>query len=92
LPSVNHFENRYKQSLGKLELDKNWQRMIDNELLENGIKWLMIEKTHCQEILKLPLHHRDPFDRLLIAQARVEDLSILTVDKNIKMYDVSTVW
>jgi PIN domain nuclease of toxin-antitoxin system len=89
---ASYWEICIKQSLGKLELATNWKQIIDNELLENGIKWLMIEQTHCQEILNLPLHHRDPFDRLLIAQAKVESLSILTIDEAFKSYDVITVW
>jgi PIN domain nuclease of toxin-antitoxin system len=89
---ASYWEMCIKQSLGKLELSKNWQKMFDDELLHNGIKWLGIEKTHCQEILELPFHHKDPFDRLLIAQARVENFSMLTVDENIHLYDVETIW
>jgi PIN domain nuclease of toxin-antitoxin system len=48
-----------KQGLGKRELAKNWQKIFDDELLHNGIKWPGIEKTHCQEILGLPVHNQD---------------------------------
>ncbi len=92
LSMVSYWEICIKQSLAKLELSKNWQKTFDDELLHNGIKWLNIEKTHCQEILDLPFHHKDPFDRLLIAQARVENFSILSFDKNVSLYDVETIW
>jgi PIN domain nuclease of toxin-antitoxin system len=89
---VSYWEICIKQNLGKLELAKHWQRVIENELLENGVTWLDIEKVHCEGILKLPTHHRDLFDRLLIAQAQVESMAILTVDETIQKYKVKTIW
>jgi PIN domain nuclease of toxin-antitoxin system len=52
----------------------------------------MIEKAHCQRLLELPLLHDDPFDRLLIAQALDEGLTLLTADRKIQQYRVATIW
>ena len=70
---------------------------IDEELAINGITWLPIEKSHCLELMALPrpaqvAGHRDPFDRLLIAQARAEGLSVLSADPNFGRYDVAVLW
>jgi PIN domain nuclease of toxin-antitoxin system len=58
----------------------------------NDIRWLPIEKAHCQAIIALPWIHRDPFDRLLIGQALHEGMTILTADEQIQQYDVTTIW
>lgn len=58
----------------------------------NDIRWLPIEPRHCQAVLELSHHHRDPFDRLLIAQARVEGLTLLSADPNLGRYGVPVVW
>ena len=89
---ASYWELCIKAGLGKLELAKNWQKTLDDELLENGIKWLAIEKAHCDGIMKLPFLHRDPFDRLLVAQAQVETMTLLTADENIQKYKVKTIW
>jgi PIN domain nuclease of toxin-antitoxin system len=89
---ASYWEICIKQSLGKLELTKNWREVIDRELSENSVVWLLIEKAHCEGLLKLPLQHRDPFDRLLIAQAQVEGMTILTADENIQNYKVKAIW
>ncbi len=80
-----------KTSLGKLEL----KRSIDNvfEFLEdNQIKIIQITQDHLNAQLKLPLHHRDPFDRLLIPQAHSENISIITADQHFKPYPVEVIW
>jgi PIN domain nuclease of toxin-antitoxin system len=92
LSAASYWEICIKHSLGKLDLDKNWNEIFDREMLLNGIKWLPIEKEHSQGIIELPMIHRDPFDRLLIAQAYAEDMILLTADSNIKQYDIPTIW
>ncbi len=89
---ASYWELCIKQSLGKLELAKNWRDMIERELSENSIAWLAIEKAHCEGLLKLPFHHRDPFGRLLIVQAQVEDMTILTGDETMRAYKVKVIW
>ncbi len=89
---VSYWEICIKYSLGKLELVPNWPQLFDKEIEINGIQWLAIEKEHSLGIINLAMLHRDPFDRLLIAQARAEGLTILTSDSQIKNYDVATLW
>lgn len=90
--AVSYWEICIKFSLGKLELANNWDKMFEREMTINGIKWLSIEKAHSQGIITLPMIHRDPFDRLLIAQAHVEGMVLLTADSQIRKYDIQTVW
>ncbi|MDX1415470.1 MAG: type II toxin-antitoxin system VapC family toxin [Candidatus Promineifilaceae bacterium] len=68
----------------------NWRRVLEDEMAVNGIQWLALEKEHCEGIVDLPLIHGDPFDRLLVAQASHEDLTIVTRDANISSYEIAT--
>jgi len=90
--AVSYWEIGIKISIGKLELASDWQKIIDKEMINNGIKWLNLKKEHVQGIINLEFHHRDPFDRLLIAQAKYEQLVFMTVDKQIEKYDITTLW
>ena len=92
LSAASYWEISIKAGLGKLDLTADWPEVFDRELDANIIHWLPIEKSHCLELLTLPHHHRDPFDRLLIAQARSEGLSLLSADPNFGRYDVPVVW
>lgn len=92
LSAASYWEISIKAGLGKLDLTADWPEVFDRELDVNAIHWLPIEKAHCLELLTLPRHHRDPFDRLLIAQARSEGLSLLSADPNFGRYDVPVVW
>ena len=56
-----------KKSLGKLSLKRGWFKTIQEEMRINTIQWLPVEMQHCVELTKLPFHHRDHFDRMLIA-------------------------
>lgn len=67
------------------------QTILD-EMRENGFELLPIRLNHLLQLEALDLHHRDPFDRLLIAQAKTEKLAIVTADKNFKKYGVKVVW
>jgi len=62
------------------------------ELRINGISWLGIEPEHCQHVVGLPFHHRDPFDRMLVSQAIRESLQVLSADAQLDAYDVKRVW
>ena len=59
---------------------------------ENGFEILPITFSHALEVSKLEFIHRDPFDRLLIAQAKSDDLILITKDENIKKYQVKSIW
>ena len=81
-----------KISLEKLALKSGWFKKIQNEMSTNAIQWLPVEMQHCVELTKLPFHHRDPFDRLLVAQARAEDLKVLSRDVRLSAYDIECIW
>jgi PIN domain nuclease of toxin-antitoxin system len=89
--AASYWEICIKQSRGKLELTSGWEGLIDRVLAANGISWLAIEKLHCQAILKLPKVHKDPFDRLLVAQAKTAGLTVMTTDPHIPLYGVQTI-
>lgn len=90
--AASYWEICIKHTVGKLELAPCWEEMFDQEMAANGIQWLSIKKEHCQGALTLPQIHGDPFDRLLVAQAIAEGLTILTRDVNIAEYAVDTLW
>jgi PIN domain nuclease of toxin-antitoxin system len=92
LSAASYWEISIKVSIGKLVLENGWQKTFEREMQLNGIKWLPIEKSHCHEVLTLPFHHSDPFDRMLIAQALCEEMTLVTVDGHIKQYAVQTLW
>ena len=81
-----------KKSLGKLSLKDGWFQTIQKEMEINTIQWLPIEMTHCAEVTELPYHHRDPFDRMLIAQAIVEKMKLLSRDSRLSGYAIELLW
>ena len=91
---VSLWEIAIKLSIGgfDFELEPDWWRSIPAELSLNGVKRLDIANAHCREVTVLPFHHRDPFDRMLIAQAKVESLGIITADPQFRKYGVKVVW
>lgn len=90
--AASYWEICIKRSVGKLVLADDWEQIFEREMRVNDIRWLPIEKAHCRAIIELPWVHRDPFDRLLIAQALHEGMTILTADSNIQQYAVATIW
>ncbi len=85
------WEIQIKVQFGKLKLDLPLADLVQ-EQQENMIRLLPITQSHIFELDALPSHHRDPFDRVLIAQSRVENLILLTTDAMIKQYPVQTYW
>nr|VFK44639.1 MAG: PIN domain nuclease, a component of toxin-antitoxin system (PIN domain) [Candidatus Kentron sp. TC] len=85
------WEMAIKTSIGKLELLKDFDSLIPEKLEENEIETLPIRLAHLSEMMKLPFHHRDPFDRLIIAQSITEDLPLITHDGIFRKYPVDIV-
>lgn len=79
---VSYWEITIKKTLGKLKIPDNWPDVIE----PSGFSWLNLEPRHIKQLGKLPLIHHDPFDRLLIAQARAEQMTMLTSDEKILQY------
>ena len=80
-----------KSSLGKIALSQDILSLATT-LYEDGLKLLPIEPRHCSAVANLPFHHRDPFDRMLVAQAFTEDLTLLSRDKEFPPYPVRVIW
>ena len=80
------WEIETKVNLGKLTAPADWLEKVEASHLEP----LDISVYHARDAGKLPLHHRDPFDRMLVAQAITEGLTIVTRDRRIEAYDVAT--
>ena len=81
-----------KLSLGKISLRGGWFQTIQEEMEINSVQWLPIEMMHCVEVAEMPFHHRDPFDRMLIAQAIVEKMQILSRDTRLSDYTIERIW
>ena len=81
-----------KKSLGKLSLKDGWFQTIQEEMEINTIQWLPIEMTHCAEVTELPSNQRDPFDRMLIAQAIAEGMKLLSGDSRLSVYAIELIW
>lgn len=82
------WELAIKHSLGKLKLKIPFHDLATLELIKNSIDLLRISPAHVIEVSKLPHFHKDPFDRIIIAQAMTEDLSVLTVDPQFDLYPI----
>ncbi len=89
---VSLWEIALKFSLGKLILTDDFDVLFPNQLIINGFEELGIETKHFYEIVKMPFHHRDPFDRLIIAQAISEKMSIISIDSAFDNYSVIRFW
>lgn len=81
-----------KAQLGKLPLPADPIRFVREQLAVNAIHALPISLEHVLHVYTLPLHHRDPFDRILVAQSQVEPMPILTADPVIALYAVQVSW
>jgi PIN domain nuclease of toxin-antitoxin system len=92
LSAATVWEVQIKAQIGKLKLQFPLPQIIENQLQNNQMDFLPISLPHVLELDKLPLHHRDPFDRILIAQARIENIPILSNDPIFAQYDVQVVW
>jgi PIN domain nuclease of toxin-antitoxin system len=86
------WEMSIKHGLGKLKLDLPLRDTIETGVQECGIALLAVDRDHALSVAELPWHHDDPFDRLLIAQARAEDLRIVSRDEAFDNYGVSRIW
>lgn len=86
------WEMAIKVSLGRLELSDPFDDVIRKQIVINGFQILNIEVEHISRVVTLPFHHRDPFDRLLVAQALAEDCSIVSADGALDAYLVRRLW
>jgi PIN domain nuclease of toxin-antitoxin system len=92
LSTASLWEMAIKLSLGRLTLAEPFGVLIPQQLRLSGIEILNIEIAHLCVLTTLPFHHRDPFDRLIIAQAIVERCPIVSVDPAFNAYPVERLW
>ncbi len=86
------WEVAIKFALGKLKLPAPYADIFPRQLELNGFALLPITPAHCATLLTLPFHHRDPFDRLLLAQAKTEGMTLVTDDGQFGPYGVPLLW
>ena len=91
LSAASSWEIGIKFSLGKLDLPESPTTFVPKRIERTGVLPLFITHTHALRASELPYHHRDPFDRLLVAQAQLEDLPLLTADRNLAAYDLELI-
>ncbi len=91
LSIISAWEIAIKLSIGKLDIDGSTADFI-NDAESSGFIFLPIKPSHLTVLESLPMIHRDPFDRLLIATALDEQMSFISADKNIAQYDVPLIW
>jgi PIN domain nuclease of toxin-antitoxin system len=92
LSTASAWEIVIKAQMGRLPLPGSPVHYVPEQMAINGLEPLPVSLTHALALYELPPLHRDPFDRLLVAQAQSEHLPILTNDSLIRQYDVEVVW
>lgn len=86
------WELSIKSSIGKLKLKKPVERFVSEQMQNNGFLLLNIELRHVAKVESLELHHRDPFDRLLVTQAKTERMTLVTADAVLSDYGIRCIW
>jgi PIN domain nuclease of toxin-antitoxin system len=86
------WEIAIKARLGKLRASEDLGAYLSTQLRDNAMRVLPIYLSHAVRVADLPIHHHDPFDRLLVAQAMVEELPLLSRDPIVSLYPVEVIW
>lgn len=92
LSTASVWEMQIKAQLRRLELRIPLPELIQSQRATNNIRILPIELEHLYAVADLPPHHNDPFDRLLLAQAQVENCSLMSCDSAFAAYDAQLIW
>ena len=90
--SASSWEVSIKYAIGKLPLPDKPEVFIPMALVNNRITSLSITDEHSFQAGKLPIHHRDPFDRMLIAQSNFEKMPLISNDQTVSQYDAAIIW
>jgi PIN domain nuclease of toxin-antitoxin system len=86
------WEMQIKVAAGKLVFKRPLAEIVEQQKNENGISILPISLAHIWQLAKLPVHHNDPFDRMLVAQATADKLTLVTADRHMARYPVELLW
>jgi|SRR5688572_18369460 PIN domain nuclease of toxin-antitoxin system len=92
LSAASAWEIAIKYALGRLALPVPPHEYVPDRMRGSGVAALPVDHGHALQVAVLPPHHRDPFDRLLVAQAQLEALVLLTADRSLRPYDVELSW
>lgn len=92
LSAASAWEIAIKTARGRLSLPEDPTRYVSSRLSLHGFQALPVHIHHATQIYHLPMHHADPFDRLLIAQSQTESMPIISADAEIRKYDVEIIW
>jgi len=92
LSAASSWEIASKVELGRLPLPQPPERFVPDRPRSTGVTPITIEHVHALEAGRLPAHHRDPVDRVLVTQARHLDVPIVTADPSIRAYEVAVHW
>ena len=92
LSAASAWEIAIKHAVGRLQLPEAPEEYIPPLMIQTAITPLAVNHRHALRVASLPAHHRDPFDRILIAQAQIEELPILTADRTFRRYDVEVLF
>ncbi len=91
LSAASSWEIAIKYAIGKLPLPEPPETFVPDRLARDGIFSLAIEHAHALRVANIPAHHRDPFDRLLVAQSQLEKLPLMTADSVFERYEIETI-
>ena len=92
LSVVSIWEIQIKTQINRLDLNAPLQAMVEVHRVDNDLQLLAVELEHVYALQTLPMDHNDPFDRLLIAQANTEQLTLLSADEQFANYEVDLLW
>lgn len=86
------WEMAIKNNIGKLNFKIPFEDLISNQIAINNYEILSLDLTHVFQIAKLPLFHKDPFDRIIIAQAIIENIPVVSIDPYFTNYPTTVIW
>jgi PIN domain nuclease of toxin-antitoxin system len=89
---ASHWEIAIKIGLRKYALPEPYQAFMEREIADNDFRILPIEPKHTALLTTMPLHHKDPFDRLLVAQSTVEGIPLVGADPQLDAYGINRIW
>jgi len=92
LSAASAWEIAIKTSKGKLKLPEHPANYVENRMGLYRFQPLPVQIHHATRLYDLPMHHADPFDRLLIAQSQIESMPLISVDSDIRKYEVEVIW
>ena len=92
LSTASLWEIAIKEQVGKLSLPNPPERYLRRRIAESDIEMLPVSAQHALRLFSLPVHHKDPFDRIIVAQSQEEDIAIITADAVMRRYEIEVIW